>query len=294
MTTALPKWRFESQRGYFSHDDDIESWDFRATTRPKLGIIDRWYPTDAEFDPDHRKSEWQRLQEYVKSLNAQDPESKRWKVFYLVRHGEGIHNVKEKEYGREEWDRHFSRLSGDATATWLDAALTQRGEQQARAIATFFATSRLPAPGSVYSSPLRRCLHTTTLAFPRVAENASATPPMVRENLRERLGVHTCDRRSSRTWIAKQYPEFRFEEGFAEDDELWGAERRETLEQHVRRSAVLLGDIFARDGSEVVALTAHSGAIMALFGVVRWRKIPVAVGAVYPLLVSATRIQEQG
>jgi hypothetical protein len=31
----------------------------------------------------------------------------------------------------------------------------------------------------------------------------------------------------------------------------------------------------------------HSGAIMALFSAVGWKKVPVAAGAVYPLLVCA-------
>ena len=41
------------------------------------------------------------------------------------------------------------------------------------------------------------------------------------------------------------------------------------------------------DESEVVALAMHSGAIMALFSATGWKKIPVAAGAVYPLLVCA-------
>jgi hypothetical protein len=113
---------------------------------------------------------------------------------------------------------------------------------------------------------------------------------VIKESLRERLGVHTCDQRSSRTWIASAFPSFEIEQGFVEEDELWDAERRETIEEHVERSKGLLGDVFEHDASERVALVAHSGAIMALFGAVGWGKVPVAAGAVYPVLVCGERV----
>jgi hypothetical protein len=95
--------KFTAERGFFSHDEDPESWDFRATTRPGLGILNRPYPTDTEFDPDNQMSQWQRLKYYVGSLN-QYSMNKQYKILYLVRHGQGIHNVKESEVGREEWE----------------------------------------------------------------------------------------------------------------------------------------------------------------------------------------------
>jgi broad specificity phosphatase PhoE len=131
-------------------------------------------------------------------------------------------------------------------------------------------------------------LRTTSLAFEPLIERVI---PTIKENARERLGVHTCDQRSSRSWIANAFPNFKIEAGFAEDDDLWRADRRETMEEHVTRSSALLEDIFAHDESEVVALTMHSGAIMALFAATRWKKIPVAAGAVYPLLVCVTEVK---
>ena len=113
---------------------------------------------------------------------------------------------------------------------------------------------------------------------------------MIKEKLRERLGVHTCDRRSSKSWIATAYPGFKLEDDFTETDELWQPDRRETIEEHVARSTQLLDDIWTNDKNEIVALTAHSGAIMALLAATGWRKVPVAPGAVYPLLVCATRL----
>lgn len=103
-TMANHAWKYEAMHKFFSHDDDPESWEFRATTRPGLGILQREYPTDAGIDPAHQLSNWARLRHYVKSLNKEDPENRRYKMLYIVRHGEGVHNVKEKEVGRQEWD----------------------------------------------------------------------------------------------------------------------------------------------------------------------------------------------
>jgi hypothetical protein len=52
--------------------------------------------------------------------------------------------------------------------------------------------------------------------------------PTVKELFREAMGVHTCDRRSSKTEIKKAFPGFVFEEGFKEEDELWSKSLRET------------------------------------------------------------------
>jgi hypothetical protein len=117
---------------------------------------------------------------------------------------------------------------------------------------------------------------------------------VIKEKLRERLGMHTCDKRSSRSWIAGAYPTFQIEHGLSEEDVLWQSDRRENLEEHVQRSKELLDDIFTNDDSQVVALVAHSGATMALFGATGWRKVPVAAGAVYPLLVCGTKVTDGG
>jgi hypothetical protein len=99
-----PKWMHTAQRGFFSHDEDPESWDFRATTQPNLGLIPRAYPTDNDFDPSGERSAWERFEHYLRYLNLESPTNRCYKLFYLVRHGEGVHNVKEKEVGREEWN----------------------------------------------------------------------------------------------------------------------------------------------------------------------------------------------
>lgn len=48
-------------------------------------------------------TQWQRFAQHLRYLNK-NTENKQYKLLYLVRHGEGLHNVKEKEIGRAEWN----------------------------------------------------------------------------------------------------------------------------------------------------------------------------------------------
>ncbi|KAF3033287.1 hypothetical protein E8E11_000088, partial [Didymella keratinophila] len=267
--------RYTAQRGFFSHDEDPESWDFRATTRIDLGLLDKLYPTD-DASKQEGLTQWQRLHQYIRHLNAHDKD-KQYKLLYLIRHSEGFHNVKEKEVGRAEWDRYWAKVPGDGNATWADAELTANGEQQARSIAEVRSYLGDGTITAILSSPLRRCLRTIQLALPPEAGNPR---PSIKEKLRERLGVHTCDQRSSRSWIAEHYPSFSIEPAFAEEDALWSPDWRETIEQHTVRSTELLDDIFDGDyGDNIVLATHSSGAIMSLFAATGWKKIPVAAGA---------------
>jgi broad specificity phosphatase PhoE len=151
----------------------------------------------------------------------------------------------------------------------------------------------VPSPQSIYSSPLRRCLRTTELAFAPVIDAEPGVTPIIKEKLRERLNTHTCNQRSSRAWIATTFPRFEFEHGFAEADQLWSPDRREIHEEHTQRSKELLDDIFTHDDNQIVALVAHSVAIKALFAATGWQKVPVAAGSVYPLLVCRSRVKKE-
>lgn len=110
---------------------------------------------------------------------------------------------------------------------------------------------------------------------------------MVKEDLRERLGVHTCDQRRTRTWIHEKYPSYQIEDGFSEQDELWKSDVRESLEEHVARINKVLHDIFEKDEEMVITLTAHSGTIRALYAAIGHREVWVDAGAMVPVLIKA-------
>src|ERR1700694_5289515 len=80
-----------------------------------------------------------------------------------------------------------------------DALLTQKGITQALAVNKAWKsqlTSSIPLPEKFYSSPLSRASSTLNLTFFDITlRNPPYSTPMILENLRESIGLHTCDRR---------------------------------------------------------------------------------------------------
>jgi hypothetical protein len=100
------------------------------------------------------------------------------------------------------------------------------------------------------------------------------------QNCREENGVHTCDKRKTRTYIATSYPHFIIEDGFTELDELWSPTVRESEVQVAERARKVLDVVFQNDIDglckmnsilfilkllifilAVISITAHSGFI---------------------------------
>ena len=79
-------------------------------------------------------------------------------------------------------------------------------------------------------------------------------PPPLLQNLRERLGVHTCDIRPPAFELETVYGrvrnatnplDFVLEPGFTKDDDLWSPTKRETDESMDRRAKLILSELFA-------------------------------------------------
>jgi broad specificity phosphatase PhoE len=172
--------------------------------------------------------------------------------------------------------------------------LTEVGIQQAvdtgSEWARLIAEEKLEWP-SLYSSPLRRCLKTCKLMFADLAiKEEQPFRPVVKELLRERMGRHTCDRRSSKSWIAANYPEYLIEPGFSEADLLFKPDVRETPEEHISRTQEVLEDIFENDPSQLIAITMHSMASRAFMRVVGVEEFRLAPGAAVAFLIKATKV----
>lgn len=60
-------------------------------------------------------------------------------------------------------------------------------------------------------------------------------------------GIHTCDKRRTRTYIKHAFPGFDIEEGFTEEDKLWKPRKRETHAQIDARVGRVFDMIFERD-----------------------------------------------
>ncbi|KAI1204657.1 phosphoglycerate mutase-like protein [Annulohypoxylon truncatum] len=295
-TTTMKVMQYTAVPGYFYHDTEPEGPGYRARTHPDLGLLDRPYDTDSRFLNEISKlprdqqavtpqDKWARFRYFLKYLNERGQGKVEWKLFYVVRHGEGDHNVKEKEVGRAEWERYWSRVDGDGLKNWSDAHLTDYGRQQASNLAPYVTRDRLCHPQSVYTSPLARCLETTDIIYRRAMHDRYIRHAIIKENIRERFGVHVCDRRSTKSWIQSNYPWMRTEHGFSERDELWKPDRRETVEEAAERARSALHDIWEHDSNMFIAITAHSGFVRALYSAVGHADVWLAPGVMMPVLI---------
>lgn len=154
----------------------------------------------------------------------------------------------------------------------------------------------MPTPETYYTSPLTRCLQTCNETFSSVPLPPGSAPfvPIIKELFREAIGVHTCDRRSSKTYIASLFPNWGFEIGFAEEDPLWDAELRETNAAMDVRAKKVLDDVFASDEGAWLSVTAHSGQIGSLLRVLGHRVFALGTGEAMPVLVRAERKKGRG
>ncbi|KAI9768801.1 MAG: hypothetical protein M1840_004615 [Geoglossum simile] len=287
--------KYATVNGFFLQDDpntDPSTFDYTTTN---FGLIDRTYDTDRDYDPEHKRTQWQRFQHQVFVLNRKSGGDLKYKVLYLGRHGEGYHNVAQSYYGTHAWNCHWSKLDGNGTIVWADAHLTATGVEQAQKANAFWkkelAVEKIPVPERYYTSPLRRCLATANITFTGL-NFPSQHPfiPEVKEKLRETIGVHTCDRRSSKAYISENYPSYKIESGFTENDELWVPDLRESRSAQTARSKELLDDIFSHDDSTFISFSSHSGEIAAILRAINHQVFGLATGAVIPVLVRAETV----
>jgi broad specificity phosphatase PhoE len=164
---------------------------------------------------------------------------------------------------------YWSAKDGNGNISWADALLSPTGIAQANYANAFWRTltteQKIPLPQSYYSSPLLRCLATAHYSFVGLPHSPSFPfKPTIKEMLREVMGVHTCDRRSSKSVIHEAYPDWPFEDGFEENDLLWVPDLRETNAAMVVRARKAMDDIFDTDKNTHVSISSHSGAIASL------------------------------
>ncbi|KAJ5386081.1 hypothetical protein N7509_008622 [Penicillium cosmopolitanum] len=273
--------------GYFLQDDPSTDPDTFDYAKSNFGLIHRVYGSETENS--NKYSQWQKFSKEIQRLNSQAEPNTQYKVLFLGRHGEGVHNVAEKRYGTKAWDEYWSLLDGDEFGTWADARLTDVGISQAKAARAAWEEQlehSIPIPESYYVSPLIRCCATAQVTFDGL-DMPLTKPfrPVIKEFLRETMGEHTCDRRSPASTIASEFPQYQFEADFTEEDLLWDPKTRESDEDRNKRLFELLCDIFARDNNVFLSLTAHSGAITSILEVVGHRRFPLQTGGVIPVIV---------
>ncbi|KAL7796112.1 histidine phosphatase superfamily [Trichoderma ceciliae] len=292
--------KYTSVPGFFLQDDpstDPNTFDYASFN---FGLINRTYPSDANFDPHHKKTQWQRFANYVDSLNHKCGKSKtvNFKVLFMGRHGEGWHNAAETFYGTPAWNCYWAEQDGNSTAVWSDAELTPNGLAQANKANAYykshFEKEKLPHFQSYYSSPLKRCIQTANITFANLnLPRSNPFKPTIKELFRESISIHTCDRRSTKTQIHAYAPNFQFEEGFSETDLLWRGDQDEgeTSAHQDARSKIVVDDVFSHDDNTWISITSHSGEIRSILTVLNHRSFSLSTGQIIPVLVKAELVE---
>ena len=283
--------------GFFAQDDpatDDKSFDFMTSD---FGLLSRSYDTDHTLPANVSTSQWSRFAHKLAALDSDAPATTTFRLLFLGRHGQGNHNVAEAFFGTAAWDCFYSTLNGSTNVTWSDAHLTPVGIRQAEDVSAFWVSQTgkgTPTPQTFYSSPLDRAIHTAQITFGGLdlPEDRRFTP-IIKEMLREGIGIHTCDRRSSLSDLKSKYPSFDIEASFAEDDPLWLPNLREPGSAQTLRLRGLLDDIFAHDSSTWISMTSHGGTIQSILRAVGHREFAVQTGGVIPLLVKVERVAEK-
>ncbi|KAK0529484.1 putative phosphoglycerate mutase pmu1 [Tilletia horrida] len=252
----------------------------------------------------------------VRRLNEEEGEGGVvYKLVFVGRHGQGVHNVAEAKYGTQAWDTKWSFLNGDGELVWgPDPLLTKLGEQQADDVNeewrlrlhnpndTSPASGRIPLPAKLYSSPFTRALETAKRSYQGLGDQVP--PQLIMEGLRETIGGHTCDMRSPTAIISQRFPppEFELEPGFAPGDMLFSPITRESDPELQIRLRETLSRIFGPASSkdvasagdaQVIGITCHSGVMQALFNLTGHRFFTPKTGAVVPLVLKAVPAQSK-
>ena len=185
------------------------------------------------------------------------------KVVYFIRHGEGFHNVAQREWRAAKKDSEPYTVANDPGFGYVDAELTDVGVGQAKALRPRFAAMAV-APELVVVSPMRRATQTALLA---IGDLAPRPRVLANEDCHETGGRHTCDKRLSRSELRAHFPDVDYGDLAAEDDPLWDAEARESATGIAARAARFATWLEGRPERRVV-VAAHSGFLLAFFNAV--------------------------
>ncbi|KAF8064321.1 histidine phosphatase superfamily [Lyophyllum atratum] len=268
--------------GFFAQDDPTASG--IPAIPPRFGLLD---------DSSDR---WNKFFAKLEKLNRDGDRRTSYKVFFFARHGQGFHNVAEAKYGTQAWDDYWSKLNGDGELVWgPDPELTTLGKGQAVDAHDAWEAELafgIPLPQKLYSSPMTRALKTCEVTFNGLLSDENRRPTVL-ENCREENGVHTCDKRRSRSYIEKTFPHFHIEQGFTEEDLLWDSDLRETKALLADRAKLVLDHIFENDEETFICLTAHGGIINAFLASVGRPSYVLPTGGILPIVIGSTYTPER-
>mmetsp|Transcript_97242 Transcript_97242/g.208603 ORF Transcript_97242/g.208603 Transcript_97242/m.208603 type:complete len:314 (+) Transcript_97242:30-971(+) len=191
------------------------------------------------------------------------------KIVHFIRHGEGYHNVAQREWrGSPDWDGKSEPYTIDndpAPHRYLDPELTATGIEQAVALRPRAADVMKASPplGLLVVSPMRRATQTGLLAFEEhISGGAGGLAVLANELCHETAGRHTCDKRLGKSALAAAFPPVDYSAIETEEDPFWSDWERESLAQLARRAGRFAE--WLKDRPEPrIAVAAHSGFLNA-------------------------------
>ncbi|GEQ68359.1 hypothetical protein JCM33374_g2027 [Metschnikowia sp. JCM 33374] len=275
-----PKWKFEALPGFFKQslpETDETTFDYFKENFGKL-------------------KPWPQIASEISHLNKSSPSNVVYKLLFLGRHGQGYHNLVNSKYGDEAWNKKWSHLNTDGEYVWgPDPELTDLGLSQAKDNhhqIDIELSQGLHLPTRWFSSPFRRSIDTLIGTWDGHVD-LKAVSPLIMEDLRETIGVHSCDKRSPRRVIADKYLHkgFIIEEGFEEEDTLFKEDVREKVWEQAVRQDRAFQSIFAstdKHNDEFISVTSHSGSIRTQLLVLGHRAFAIGTGGMIPVVVKAT------
>lgn len=195
---------------------------------------------------------------YLKETN---PKLKCSKTVHFLRHGQGFHNLMADMYASagKEWNQ-YERSDNNPyiLPEVLDAPLTQKGREQAKAVQSLVQAMR-HQPELVVSSSNCRALQTGLIAFGHLKVQFIA-----HEMAREETGVHVCDKRRTIQEQKVDFPTVDFQLIENDHDLLFREDRRENKMEIGERIYTFMEWLGKRD-EQHICVTSHSGWLMTLF-----------------------------
>eukprot|EP00521_Asterionellopsis_glacialis_P001391 CAMPEP_0195257728 /NCGR_PEP_ID=MMETSP0706-20130129/6981_1 /TAXON_ID=33640 /ORGANISM="Asterionellopsis glacialis, Strain CCMP134" /LENGTH=191 /DNA_ID=CAMNT_0040310971 /DNA_START=137 /DNA_END=709 /DNA_ORIENTATION=- len=178
--------------------------------------------------------------------------NRRVQTIMFVRHGVAKHNLR---------DPKTNQPPNLHDPTLLDPSLVFQGKQQALEagdlMRQWFQAQSLDIE-LVITSPLTRCLQTTSLAFLPGEEycfDRKEPKILVMDQLREVYGMHYPDKRRNKSLLKSQWPKLEWDPEMTENDEDWKMNERETLNDITKRTAQVLEWIASRNENQIVVVS---------------------------------------
>ena len=186
------------------------------------------------------------------------------KLIHFIRHGEGFHNVAQREWRADpNWDgtsEPYTKQT-DPDFKYIDAELNEKGMAQATELQQ---QTEALKPELLVVSPMRRATVTGLLAFAPHIERKELEV-LANELVHERAGKHTCDKRMNKSNLEKLYPHIDYFLIKDEEDPFWGyGITREPWADTAVRAGYFIDWLWQRPERHV-AVAAHSAILLSIF-----------------------------